>query len=213
MLAAGLVFSVAAQAQKAERIPPPATILKLAKGLKFDAERVTGGPVNAAYAPQFSIDTAFRAKMVDLHPIDGAVAAKVSIRGVPTSYRIPDGSYYLWIGKAPDRLRSALVRMDGRLQVELCTEELPQTDEPRTHSMTDREGPLPCDVALLAQAALPGGGGVPKPLPPKPPQNGSKPKPAPPRTQKRTIQDICYTENGNSPVTKYRKGVVYVPDS
>jgi hypothetical protein len=202
------------------KLPTAATIRALAQGVTFNAKPVTSGPVSAAAAPNFSINVYFRAKLLMLEEESGAIAQKIDIRGVPATYGIPDGSYYIWMGKIDGKLRAVLARMDGTLQTELCAQERPQSRTPASNTVVSSTGPLPCTLS----GAVSPGGTPPRPVPPpptpKPPAPTPKPPPPtpreppkPPPTQKRTIQDICYTEDGNKPVTKYRKGVVWVPDS
>lgn len=205
-LAAVLIFPMSGLAQsKMGLLPSSDTILSLAEGLKFFDEPVASGPVVPKYAPNFHVDVNFRTKMLNLTPGIGAIAGKVTIKGVPAHYGIPDGSYYLWMGIIEGHLRTALATMDGALQKELCAQELPQNTKLPSNTLRSSIGPTPCARVEMAQ-------GVPGTFPRLPPPLPRLP-PKPPPTQKRTIQDICYTENGDNPVTKYRKGVVYVPDS
>ena len=211
-----LLFALQGSSQTSTgEIPSSETMVSLAKGLRFDTAPVASGPVLAQHASNFSMEVHFRAKMVDLDPDAGAIAAKITIQGVPPEYNIPDDTYYLWMGRVDARLRAALVKMDGSLQTELCAEALPMSTNIKTNTLASSVGSVPCDMAALAagssQRSTPPGTTnptPPNPPPPKPPESTK-----PPRTQKRTIQDICYNEDHNKPVTKYRKGVIWVPDS
>ena len=200
-LAAFMIFTTGepAQAKKGSLLNPE-TILTLAKGLEFSGRHLASGPVVPEYAPNFHIDINFQTEMLEIPAGAGTIAGKVEIKGVPAHYRIPDGSYYLWMGVVDGSLRAAFATMDGTLQTELCAQDLPENTNLSTDRLGSSIGPTPCEYEKLAQV---------RPFPsPRP-----VPLPRPPPTQKRVVRRICYTENGDKPTTKYRKGVVYVPDS
>jgi len=152
--------------------PSPQEIVDIARTVKFDNIGVTDEPVPPEIRrlnSGFSIRIYYRARRdtPEYLPEQGAVLAKVTIGGVPTERNLPDGDYYLWIGRGIDSLRALLIKIDGTVSKEI--EVLP---EPTT-SLAEQSVEPTHKVRSLA-LPLPG----PPPLPP----GGQHPPPPPRRT-------------------------------
>lgn len=203
-------------------MPDAKTVLAMASEIKFTGQPVVGGPVRRAYAPNFRMEVYYHTDMLDLPAHAGAVGSKVVLHGIPEIYGIPDGDYYLWMGRVEGRLRASLTSADGAMQKELCARELPDA-KIRVNTLPPWLGATPCDREELATTKVAAVGRMPpgagrRPPVTRPPRESRPPRREPRRervpTSRRTLQQICYTENGNKPpVTKYRRGVVWVPDS
>jgi hypothetical protein len=155
--------------------PSPQEIADIARTVQFDNTAVTDEPVppeirrlNAG----FSIRVFYRARSdtPEVLPEEGAVLAKMTISGVPAERNLPDGDYYLWIGKGIDSLRALLIKIDGTFSREVEVLPTPtaslaeQSVEP-SHKIRSVIQPLA--LPLPGTPPLPPGGQHPPP-PPRP---------------------------------------------
>jgi hypothetical protein len=199
-------------------IPSAQAIVKLATEIEFSSTAVTDEPVPVDIRklnPKFQIEVFYRTgpEKVEFAPADGAVFAKVSIKGVPKERDLPDGEYYLWIGGKVNNLRAVLVTTDARVVREMEVLSRP--------SVAEEEMPHSPKVHAVAEA-IQGPGTKPPPGPKPPPQKPSPPKPAPtkpaptkpaPPLPRRSYREICVrpapTDHGQGGGKKW----VRVPDN
>jgi len=153
--------------------PSPQEIVYMARTVKFDNTAVTDQPVPPEIRrlnTGFSIKVFYRARSDTLEylPEQGAVLAKVRIGGVPAERNLPDGDYYLWIGRGVDSLRALLIKIDGTVSKEVEVVPKPTTSlaeqsvEP-LHKVRSLSLPLPGTTPLP-----PGSQHPPPPPPPRP---------------------------------------------
>jgi hypothetical protein len=106
-----------AVAQPSPKPPAADKVLALARDVKFDARSVTDGPFPKqlhALNPLFAIETYYRQGTGPLqYGPEGAVLARVALKGVPDARGVPDGEYYLWFGGSASSPQAALVSTNG----------------------------------------------------------------------------------------------------
>ena len=210
--------STTAGQQPVVPIPPAQTIVNMARNVAFESLGVTDEPVPSEIRqlnPNFAIQVYFRSGPEAVaYPPEGAIFARVSVRGVPKERTLPDGEYYLWIGGDIDSLRGALARLDGQVLKEVEIDSQP--------ALAEESIPHGPKVHILVEAAVTASGAVPlptvgptppKPPPPKPPPpKPPPPKPSPPPEPRRSWRQICVRP---APSTDHggEKKWVRVPDN
>ncbi|MBN2570125.1 MAG: hypothetical protein JXB42_11905 [Deltaproteobacteria bacterium] len=149
--------------------PSPQEIVNMARSVEFDNAAVTDEPVpreikllNAG----FSIKVYYRAEkdIPEYLPEQGAVLSRVTISGVPAERNLPDGDYYLWIGRDIDSLQAVLVKTDGTVSTEV--EVQPKTKAVSEESIEPSQKIRSLAFPLPAPFPLPPGG-VHRPPPPR----------------------------------------------
>ena len=181
-----LLFVGCAQTKKVE-IPSPTTITDLGNKATFDSATVTDRPFPQDIAdklnPNFHISTNFVSKEpVWLDQDLGAVVAKIQIDGVPKVYNLPDGTYYLWVGKEHDEYRAVMTSLNGDMQTEvLCSDEPLPLEQLLTGNRPAKAIHSTLNAAMLQ---------LPRPPPPLP-----HPPPPPPQSYRMVCVEVCRPMN------------------
>jgi len=114
-----VLSGLAAGRASAQPTPPPSAqkILELARAARFEARAAPDEPLPEQalrLSPGFRLEVYRRAGNVPrVRSSEGAVLARVAIRGVPEERGLPAGEYYLWFGGTAEAPRAALARLDG----------------------------------------------------------------------------------------------------
>ena len=175
----------------AQSLPSAKDVVGLAQKTRFATEALGKEPISAKLTdlnPRFRMLVYFTLE----DPIQlsqqrtGAVSAKLEIAGVPEDARVPDGTYYVWIGVIGDKIRSLLVREDGSNSQELFILDEPMSmDQLKAMGLSHRTRVHTGTTTL----ALP----IPGRQPPPPPPPRREP---PPPSYRWLCHKVCGTNHG-----------------